>query len=568
LVGAVSWVAAALLAASFLVPDHFLPWVSWHSEVIVFAAVLLLSWAAILDQTRTGALGVISVPFVAAPCAVLVLIAIVQRAAGAVMFNGDVWVLSFYMAMCIACACLGRASSTKHAAARPESAAPDEMIALAVALAFAALASTVIALAQEFDVWNTFDWIFRMPELRRPGANLAQPNHLATLQVMGVASLLFLRAGKKAGQTVIGVCLLLLGIGLASTESRAGALSVLALFGWWLWKRRAAEGRNAAFQTLAWAGAFPMLFIAWPHLLNAVNLSGDAEARVTEGSLRFSVWPQLLHAVAIQPWTGWGFRQVAAAHDAVLDQHVLISEAYAYSHNLLIDFAIWVGVPLALAFALAAGAYLWRCTRRGVHLPTWYGLAVAIPLGVHSMLEYPFAYAYFLAPVVFLLGGVEATVFPKPLFCVRLKPAALALGAISLAMCWSAVEYLGIEEDFRVARFEALHIGATAADYHPPTVWLLDQLAILLDDARIEPKPNMSAQEMQVVRKAALYYPWSATEYRYAMALALNGNLDEAAREFHVLRLFWGDKAYSGVKRKIGELAATEYPQLRGLELP
>ena len=193
---------------------------------------------------------------------------------------------------------------------------------------------------------------------------------------------------------------------------------------------------------------------------------------------------------------------------------------------------------------------------------------VALPLAVHSMLEYPFAYAYFLAPVMFALGAVEASLGVKPLLRMGIKPVAGLLLVTTAVLAWSVVEYLEIEEDFRVARFEALRVGSPPPGHQRPKVILYTQLGVLLDDARITPTPNMSPEAMQVVKNAALHYPGSATQSRYAVVLALNGNPVEAARQIQVMRRLWGEKLYEGVKKQINELAASKYPELHQLSLP
>jgi O-antigen ligase len=565
---ALAALGAVTLVLSWLTTEHFLPWVSWHSEAVVFFAVLVLAWGAVAQMLRATVPRTIALPLASLPLIGLALIAAVQRATGLLTFNGDVWALWFYVALCIACLALGFAAATPSAHPSEGVDASEAFTILAWALLLGALASTVIAFAQVFSLWEHSSWIVRMPDVRRPGGNLAQPNHLATLQVMGVASLLFLRRSNRLGALACSLILLVLCAGLAVTESRTGALCLLALLCWWLLKRRTIGDPSSAWLGVAWGAGFLGMFLAWPYLLNATGLLGyQIGSRVAEGGGRLEVWPQLLHAIAMRPWTGWGFHQVAAAHDAVADQYA-ISEPYSYSHNLVLDLLIWLGVPLALLFVGAVAIYAWRRARATTQLLPWYGLAVALPLAVHSMLEYPFTYAYFLAPVMFVLGAVEALTGAKPLVRVGVKSTAAFLVATTVVMSWSVIEYLEIEEDFRVARFESLRIGSTPPEHTRPRVILFDQLGVLLADARITPKPNMSPEAMQQVKNAALYYPWSATQYRYAVALALNGNPVEATRQLRVIHGMWNDKVYGAIKRKIDELAATEYPQLRQLSLP
>lgn len=143
---------------------------------------------------------------------------------------------------------------------------------------------------------------------------------------------------------------------------------------------------------------------------------------------------------------------------------------------------------------------------------------------------------------------MEAAAGVKSLASIGAKSVGALLLATTVVLAWSVGKYLEIEEDFRVARFQALCIGSPPTAHQPPKIILFDQLGVLLDDARITPTPNMSPETMQVVKNAALYYPWSATQSRYAVALALNGNPVEAAWQFQVIRRLWGGKQYDAMK--------------------
>lgn len=558
-------VAAVLFILSWLVPLHFTPWMSWHSEALAFFAVFLLGWRGLARVLRSAGPRTVALPFVALPFIGLALVAALQRAAGLMTFWGDVWAVWFYMALCVTCLTLGFAAALPSAQPRAADASAPFTL-LAFVLLAGALVSTVIAFAQVFSLWEHSEWIARMPNLRRPGGNLAQPNHLATLLVMGVASLVFLYESRKLGGIAFGLILVLLGIGLAATESRTGVLEVFVLLLWWLAKRRHFGSKTPAWVGEVVGGGFALFFWAWPILLNSMLLSYQAGVATTS-SFRLEVWPQLLEAVALRPWWGWGIHEVAKAHNAVAHSYA-VSAPFSYSHNIVLDLVLWVGLPLAGVLVLVTGDWLWRRVRAANHVLPWYGLAAALPLAVHSMLEFPFAYAYFLAPVMFALGAVEASSGVKPLLRMGIKPVAALLLVTTAVLAWSVVEYLEIEEDFRVARFEALRVGSPPPGHQRPQVILYTQLGVLLDDARITPTPNMSPEAMQVVKSAALRYPWSATQYRYAVALVLNGNPMEAARQIQVMRRLWGEKLYEGVKKQINELAASKYPELRQLSLP
>jgi O-antigen ligase len=559
-------VAVVLFVLSWLVPLHFPPWVSWHSEAVAFFAVFLLGWSGLVRVLRAAGPRTVALPVMALPFIGFALIAALQRAIGLMPFWGDVWAVWFYMALCVTCLMLGFAAASPSAQPRATADSSAPFTLLATALLVGALASTVIAFTQVFSLLEHSEWIARMPDLRRPGGNLGQPNHLATLQVMGLASLVFLYESRKLGGIASGSILIFLGIGLAATESRTGLLAVFVLVLWWLAKRRHFGSRTPAWVAGVVGGGFALSFWAWPTLLNSMLFSYQGGAN-TSPRLRLEVWQQLLEAVALRPWWGWGIHEVAQAHNAVAHSYA-VSAAFTYSHNIVLDLALWVGLPLAGVLVLVTCGWLWRRVKAVNQQLPWYGLALALPLAVHCMLEYPFAYAYFLAPVMFALGAVEASSGVKPLLRMGVGPVAALLLATTAVLAWSVVEYLEIEEDFRVARFEALRIGSPPPGHQRPKVILYTQLDVLLDDARITPTPNMSPEAMQLVKNAALHYPWSATQYRYAVSLALNGNPVEAARQIQVMRRLWGEKLYEGVKQQINELAANKYPELRQLSLP
>jgi hypothetical protein len=565
------WLGAVLLVFSWLTTEHFLPWVSWHGEVVAFFTVFLLAWTAVLRSRRTGAPSPISVPLLTFPFALIGMVALGQFATGVMTFGGDVVVVWFYLALCITCLIIGfnveAAPAEEEAGLADARWTPSALLALAFVLG--ALASVIVAFAQVFELWPNSAWIVRMPNLRRPGGNLGQPNQLATLALMGMASAAFLHVSGRLTAAASALIFFALGAGLAATESRTGVVALIALLAWWQIKRSAVARQVSPWAAPAVGLVFLVMFWGWPDLLNLLQLGdSDAKSRLTGGAnLRLAIWPQLLEAVWQRPWWGWGLMEVAKAHNAVSHAYP-INEPYSYSHNLVIDWAVWMGVPIALGLTVATAVWLWNRLKKVNQPVTWYCLAVALPLAVHSLLEFPFAYAYFLAPVLLLVGILERSVGAKPLFRIPPGPASAVLLLFSAAMVWSVVEYLSIEEDFRIVRFEQLRIGRTSVDHHRPDVIIFTQLGTLLSGSRIELRTGMGPDDLEQLKKLALRYPWIATQYRYAVALALNGNQQEALRQLQVLRGQRGEPLYQKIKLEIGELGQGRYPQLGTLVLP
>ena len=371
---------------------------------------------------------------------------------------------------------------------------------------------------------------------------MAQPNHLALLLVMAMASLAYLNICSKVLGTWVSMLLfVLLATGLAMTESRAGLLQVWVLAALFYLRPPAAEARfSKEPRLLRWHGltgaAFATaLFIVYPAIFGLLTGADVMASRMAEGSTRFLVWPQLAEAIMLKPWFGWGMLQVGPAHNAVAHAHP-IAEAFHYSHNIFIDLAIWAGLHIAVCLTALAAIWLLRHLVKTQTVRTLYTLALLLALGVASTLEYQYAYAYFLAPAAFAIGVLERVHDAKVWHFASVRVTLAAAVTVTGLMAWSAIEYFALEEDFRVVRFQTSRIGSTPQGYEVPTTVLLTQLSALANNSRIKITPTMTPEQLTALRNSALRYPWTATQSRYALALALNGNLAEGQRQLHVMR--------------------------------
>lgn len=552
-----------LLFAAWLVPLHFLPWPSWHSEMVAFVAALAFLLAL---RGRERGSKPAQVPQIAIAPAVFAVAVLLQAATGLISFRGDALVIGLYVALCIAALICGYAyvqPSTDGEHGRNRSRA-DLLKALAWTLFLGALASSAVALIQVFDLWDNAGWVTRAERLRRPGGNLGQPNHLGTLVLMGTASLLYLRECGKLSDAASIPSFFLLALGLAATESRTGLLGLVLLSIWALVGIRRSGLRTSRAKLVGGTIGAVALFFAWPAFMSALDMFEEGAVVDAKPGLRLMVWPQLLAASLMKPWFGWGVRQVSEAHNAVASSYP-VGEPYTYAHNLVLELALGVGWPLTLLFVVVSFVWFWRRLREARSPAMWFCLAAVLPVAVHSGLEFPYAYAYFLLPAMLLIGILERLAGSPPIKWLPAGTLALPLMVAIAIGAWSVVEYLAVEEDFRVARFEASKIGSRPADYVKPPVHLLTQLDVLLNGARIVPREGMSAAEIELARQAALRYPWPATQNRYALSLALNGNTTEARRQLQVMKTLHGRKKFEEIRATWDTLAADKYPSLANL---
>lgn len=559
--------AWALLLLGWLQPFHTMPWMSWHSEVPAAAALVWLLGVELWEWGRPPARRVFVPRSTGVPVAVG-LYAWAQFAAGQISYLGDVITICIYLSLAAMAMLVGHAWGRRIDEPTASSTYGSPLEQLAWLVLIGALLSVPLELAQVGSVWRDAAWLFQLEIARRPGANMGQPNHLATLLMMGLASLLFLCEKHRISLVLsglLGACLL---FGLIITESRTGLLTLAVMTAWW-WRYRQQWQRigHSGPVVLTWL-VLPVLVLAWPELYAQWYFedAGTALANNLPGG-RAVVWPQLLEAITLHPWLGWGLHEVPKAHNAVL-HHYAVSEPYGYAHNILLDLALGVGLPLTLLLLLVVLRWGWRRLSRVQDLQTWYGVALVIPLAVHAMTEYPFAYTYLLAPPCLAIGFLEARLAADAVWRLRWGVVVAGGALITLLLLASVMEYLEVEEDFQVSRFQALHIGSTPPGYEKPHIRLLTQIDAMAQVNRVAVSPGMTPDQVAALRRAALRFPSTAAQNRYALALALNGEPEEAVRQLRVMRAMHGEKHFAGLRAYWVELAQTKYPQLKQLQLP
>lgn len=537
-----------LMTAGWLVPNKTPPWTSFLNEAVActgFVLLLASFWSVRSFRLSGSILFFLMVIFASS---------LSQLFTGKNLFASDIYLLWVWLGL------IAMGISVGVTCAQAADQGNKLSVALAQMVLIGAFFSATLALVQ----WSggaAAWWINEGALGAQPYGNLGQPNHLATLLVMGLAGLLYLYEAGRLSPSVM----LILGpyflFCVAMSESRTGALSVLALGGWWALKSRRMGFKLPVAAVIFGLIYFVFLVYFWIDICALfATSSARAETRLSAGT-RPIMWAQMLAAIAKHPWVGNGWLQTSAAQNSVADLF-LSGENTLYAHNLLIDLMVWAGVPVGLLLGSMVLVWAWRHAYSAQGLTQWFGLAALVPLGIHSMLEYPYAYMYFVLPASLLVGLLEGGQVMHRTVTLSRRWWFFALACISTYLSAQFVEYLRIEEDFRVVRFEAANYGATPTDYDAPNVYVNTQLGTMLQAARLKIRPAMSTKEIDNLRRSALRFPWSEILFRYVVAQALNGNIEEAKRQLDVLRTLHGEKQYSGAKARLVLLRDSEYPQL------
>ena len=93
-------------------------------------------------------------------------------------------------------------------------------------------------------------------------------------------------------------------------------------------------------------------------------------------------------------------------------------------------------------------------------------------------------------------------------------------------------------------------------------------MAAMLKAARQVAEPNMEKADVDNLRKSAERFSYGAIRFRYALALALNGDSAGASHQLLIIRGMYGDSYYAACKAEIHRLEQEKYPQLVAVHAP
>lgn len=326
---------------------------------------------------------------------------------------------------------------------------------VALGLWLAGVGSAAVALVQYLAPgWADGTLVAASGAVGRAVGNLRQPNHLATALLCATVWTAWLWQAGVLGSRVAAASILAMLLALAMSASRTGALSLGVLVVW------AALDRSLPRGTRWLLAATPLVYaLCWAALAGHAALGEEhfyGSDRLQTGgdisSSRFAIWRNALALLAAQPWTGvgWGHFNAAWTFTPFADRPVAF---FDHTHNLPLQLAVELGLPAAGAILGLLGWALWRA--RGAwcaaepSAPARAALAMIALLAVHSLLEYPLWYAYFLLPAAWALGVFLGAAAPRPVesaaghWAVRAAGAAMIAGAL-----WAGWDHRRIESIF------------------------------------------------------------------------------------------------------------------------
>lgn len=294
-------------------------------------------------------------------------------------------------------------------------------LTLAIFLLIGAESGALIGVLQHYR-WHTWlDSVVVVKVSFDVYGNLAQRNHFADYTAIGLISLGLLFYQRKLPIAVVVLLALPLLFVMTLSGSRSSWLylvmiSLTAIWTGW----RKPEFRSLWYYCLmVLAGFAAMNFLVRLPLFKAPGgaisslqrFSVEYSGADATGGIRLYMWHEAWLMFAGAPWLGVGFGQFSWQHFQLgpLLQRTNLSGLYNNSHNLIFQLAAEAGIAGLMALFTSLGVWLYGLRRTTPSAAHWWGYAALGVLAIHSLLEYPLWYVYFLAIAAVLLGALDET---------------------------------------------------------------------------------------------------------------------------------------------------------------
>lgn len=433
---------AALLAAAL---PTLLAWNVSPSPTFLNQALAMGGWAGLVLLTAATQ---DSQPAFSASCAAWPVQAALAVLALSALASGTLGSLPASLTLS-ALGLLGLAALVVHAGAATRAAADGDAVFAGFAWAWliTGLVNLGIGVVQVFvPAWPDGHWVAASNIVGRAVGNLRQPNHLSSVLLWAAIAAVALLELRRLPRAVGVPAFAALIFGVVLTASRTGLVSVGVLALWGLLDRRLSGPARVLLLSA------PLLYaLAWFGMAQWADIGqhtfGGA-ARMAETDVsgsRFGIWANTLALVRAHPWAGVGWGEFNFAW-SLTPFPGRPTAFFDHTHNLPLQLLVELGLPLGLLVMLLLLTGLWRVARQAgqahqardsAAITRRAAFMFVLMIGLHSLLEYPLWYSYFLLPAAWAFGfglGHPARMAQAAGRRMLYPSAALALLLVSLAL--------------------------------------------------------------------------------------------------------------------------------------
>ncbi len=508
-----------LFALANLHPIHIHPYRMYFQDLLVVASLILLLSMFIRRHSLS-----FNVPWVIVIPAIILLILASQSVDPSYATSSDLVIPTCYLLLFILSLVIGSSLVVDQSKLQ-------QFCRLAV---LALLTCCFLSVAMQITQLLAWDWrplVMYMPlskQLARPFANVAQPNQLALLYCMSLATLYWWQQSRRVSAYFILALALWIIAGLVMTQSRIAwiILPLMALLIGWQ------ERRNKAYLAclvVLLVGYFAMLS-QLDVLATYLGHSGALAERLEGRSERKILWLQAIRMALDHPWLGVGWAGFGPAQVAIAADFTpsIYSE---HAHNFVLNLAAEIGIPATL---LICAALAYWCL--AVFPKLWGSIEVRfmglclLAVAVHSMVEFPLWYAYILLPVGLMMGILHQMRWPARGFSVPAWGTYLVFLFACLAMCWITYDYWRVVGAFRAYQTKMSGYKINETYLRQPDWTLFPQFYRYFDLLEFKPRAGMSDQQIADFAFWTRRFGFEHNLNTLAEIYVLNGKIPQARR--------------------------------------
>lgn len=443
---------------------------------------------------------------------------------------------------------------------------------LAIFLLIGAELSALIGVLQHYRWHTPLDQVVVVKVASSVYGNLAQPNHFANYIALGLISLGLLHQQQRIKTVYLVLLAVPLLFVMTLSGSRSSWLYLLMMSGlsWWFAWRDATLRPLRRYCLMLLAGFGLMhLIVQLPFMAGAsgsINTVQRLFGDDASSSIRLYLWHEAWLMFAQSPWLGMGIGQFGWQHFQLLPElHPNnISGLYNNAHNLIFQLGAETGIAGLLALFAALGVWQYGLHKKyatyGGPTPSvaqWWGYAALGVLAIHSLLEYPLWYAYFVAVAAFLLGVLDETHYRLELRNTGRVAvlAILLMGLLSLQQLLAGYQQLKDTLAIRPVSGHAAEAIQRTRDglvsVHAGT--LLTPYAELFMSSLIEVKDEHLKEKLEMNTRVMHFVPTAAVVYRQVLLLAQAGRQEQA--RILLEQAIWSYPDDANARRQLAALA-------------
>lgn len=508
----------AMVSMPFLDPRHYSLFRHFYSEWLAAALGLAACIALVVGTAARG----FAVPRIVIVSIGLIAIALLQLVVQQPTYPSQTIVFMLYLIWAGMLAVLGHALAGAIGL-------PRLMQVLAWGLLVGGLFSALTGIMQFANAGPIYGLVAPSQAVN---GNVAQANHFADQLWLASAAALYLFAEKRLNWAYFVLAATMLLVPSILSTSRSVFLYLIATIMLSLiWHRRALDkdSHKRLFSgVLGMLGLFSALQIILANI-GAPN-SVVRLLEVSGTSIRMQIWKTALDIFLAYPLLGIGVGQFSwhtflagLSWDGVVAEH---------AHNVVMQLLAELGIFAAILVVGGLLAWLVRVLRQEPIAERWFALALLAVTGIHSQVEYPLWYTYFLGPFALVLGAADN----KGYSLRALRTVRMALAGVMLL---GAVFLVGALVDYAPLRHGTLpSIQSTSQGAPPAPPELLEKLRqdvlftahIDLRLAAAMPlKGEARTEKLALCNDALRFYPIWQVAYKCALLYALDGQAQQAA---------------------------------------